>query len=133
MSSGSKLTVSKSPRVGCFPPRNKYEQLTQTEEGALVVRLQMNGLCSRVLSRSFAPAGDAVFPAAENINLYFTLISSISSNVGRNAEELHIIMKHGRVVATEHAESRNANTANVKETFGAEFTVFVSCDISGAQ
>lgn len=130
VSSGSKLTVSKFPRVGCFPPRNKYEQLTQTDEGALVVRLQMNGLCSRVPSRSFAPAGDAVFSAAKNINLYFTQISSrvqtgtflshvlvpkiFHMNVGWNAEELHVIIKHGRVVTTEHVESRNTNTANVE-------------------
>lgn len=111
-------------------PRNKYEQLAQTEEVALVVRLQMNGLCSRVLSRSFAPAGDAVFSAAKNINLYFTLISSkvqtgrflahvlakkiFHMNVGQNAEELHVVIEHGRAVTTEHVESRNANAANVK-------------------
>lgn len=82
----------------------------------------MNGLRSRVLSRSFAPAGDAVLSAAKNINLYFTLISSkvqtgtflsrvlahkiYRMNMGRNAEELHIIVKHGRVVTTEHVESK---------------------------
>lgn len=46
-------------------------------------------------------------------------------NVGRNAEELHIII----VVEMQTQQMSNIR----KETLGAKFPVFVYCDISGAQ